>query len=407
MQFCAKNALRIMLLGIATVSLAAAGETGQGSVHGRTAESATGSAQPTQGSARLLARTDGLSILNVALRSGRRTGHSIDCSHFVHGMYERAGFAYPYASSLDLYQGIDEFRRVTNPQPGDLAVWRGHTGIVVDPEERSFLSVLHAGPSIDYYDSRYWKQRGHPRFYRYVKQRTNQGASDSVRRASQKADSREKVQTIAATSKANSEEGEDFEEDRAVNPPQPSPARQQPEADAKEPYAGKESHSSLTAQDVDSANARQLFLGSGRPDADEVRAAFLQASNDSEAKLRGQDLFKFDRPVIVFDHFDVAKMHVSKNSGWIDVQIDHVMVIADGRVEGRSGRERQRWTLSRSRNNTWSLTPASNAIYLTQSGAERVVAHTLATLTDSGAASPASRREKTQLSQLLNSLFEK
>jgi hypothetical protein len=100
-------------------------------------------------------------------------------------------------------------------------------------------------------------------------------------------------------------------------------------------------------------------------------------------------------------------MHVSKNSGWIDVQIDHVMVIADGRVEGRSGRERQRWTLSRSRSNSWSLIPGSNAIYLSQSGAERVVAHTLATLTDSGAASPASRREKTQLSQLLNSLFEK
>jgi hypothetical protein len=408
MQFCAKNALRIVLLGIATVRVATAGDTGQNAVHGRTFENAPAATQPTQGGARLLGRTDGLTILNVALRSGQRAGHSLDCSHFVHSMYERAGFSYPYASSLDLYQGIDEFRRVTTPQPGDLAVWRGHTGIVVDPVERSFLSVLHAGPSIDYYDSRYWKQRGHPRFYRYVKQRTNQGASDSVRRASLKADSREKVQTIAATSKENSEDGENFEEDRAVNSPQPALARQQPEADAKGAYGEKETHnSSVSAQDVNASNARELFFGSGRPKADEVRAAFLQASNDSEARLRSQDLFKSERPVIVFDRFDVAKMHFSKNGGWIDVQIESVMVVAEGRVDGRSSHERQRWTLSRSRNNTWSLTPDSNAIYLSQSGAERVVAHTLATLTDRGAESPADRREKTQLSHLLNSLFEK
>jgi hypothetical protein len=407
MQFCAKNALRIMLLGMAAVPLATAGDPGQGPVQGRTLESATRAAKPTQAGARLLGRADGLAILNVSLRSGQRAGHSLDCSHFVHGMYERAGFSYQYASSLDLYQGIEEFRRVTTPQPGDLAVWRGHAGIVVDPSERSFLSVLHAGPSIDYYDSRYWKQRGHPRFYRYVKQRTNQGASESVRRASLKGDSREKVQSIAATS-ANSEDEGNFEEDRAVNSRPSAPARQRQEADAKAPYAEKESQGPpVTAQDDDSTNTRQLLLGSGRPKADEVRAAFLQASNDSEARLRGQDLFKSDRPVIVFDHFDVAKIHFSKNSGWIDVQIDGVMVIAEGKVYGRSSRERQRWTLSRSRNNTWTLIPASDAIYLSQSGAERVVAHTLATLTDGGPESPAARREKTQLSQLLSSLFEK
>jgi hypothetical protein len=117
MQFCAKNALRIVLLGIATVPMAIAADTGQNPVHGRTFENAAGTVQPTLGGARLVGRTDGVAILNVALRSGQRTGHSLDCSHFVHGMYERAGFSYPYASSLDLYQGIDEFRRVTTPQP--------------------------------------------------------------------------------------------------------------------------------------------------------------------------------------------------------------------------------------------------------------------------------------------------
>jgi hypothetical protein len=410
MHFCAKNAVLIGLLWVGSASIAVAGdalagETGQGAIANRAVGTEGGGLRQTaQARVPLLGRADGVAILNLALDSHPRAGHTLDCSHFVHGMYERAGFSYPYASSLDLYQGIEEFRRVTTPQPGDLAVWRGHVGILVDPAERSFLSVLHAGASIDYYDSRYWKQRGHPRFYRYVRQRTSSGASDSVRRASLKADSQEADPREPATySKAGSEEEYGSKENLAEDSPQSGLAQRQSQAAG----INKSFGNSVAAQTTDSAVARQFIFRSGRPNAEEVRAAFLQASNDSEARLRGQDLFKFGQPVIVFDHFDVAKMHFSKNSGWIDVRLDGVMFIADGRVDGRSGAERQRWTLSRSRSNTWSLTPASNAIYLSQNAAERVVAHTLATLTDSGPESPAAKREKSQLSRLLNSLFEK
>jgi hypothetical protein len=63
---------------------------------------------------------------------------------------------------------VDAFRRVADPLPGDLVVWRGHVGIVVDPDEHTFLSQLRTGVKISQYDSRYWKRRGHPRFYRYV-----------------------------------------------------------------------------------------------------------------------------------------------------------------------------------------------------------------------------------------------
>ena len=48
---------------------------------------------------------------------------SADCSHLVHAIYLQAGFPYPYASSSDLYDGTDDFRRVNRPQPGDLVVW--------------------------------------------------------------------------------------------------------------------------------------------------------------------------------------------------------------------------------------------------------------------------------------------
>ena len=115
---------------------------------------------------RPLTRHEGLAIVHAALHYGP---HAADCSHLVHSLFERAGFPYDYAPSSDLYAGIEEFRRVTNPQPGDLAVWRGHAGIVVNPAKRSFFSMLSSGPGVDSWNSPYWTQWGRPHFFRYLK----------------------------------------------------------------------------------------------------------------------------------------------------------------------------------------------------------------------------------------------
>src|SRR5271169_859392 len=110
---------------------------------------AQGSQHKTTGF-RPLTRREGLAIVRAALHSAR---HAADCSHLVHSLYERAGFSYEYAPSSDLYAGIEEFRRVSHPQPGDLAVWPGHAGIVVNPARHSFFSMLSSGPGLDSYDS--------------------------------------------------------------------------------------------------------------------------------------------------------------------------------------------------------------------------------------------------------------
>jgi hypothetical protein len=92
----------------------------------------------------------------------------LDCSHFVQYLYEQAGLYYGYAPSRTLYDGMEGFRRVSHPEAGDLIVWRGHVGIVVDPEEATFLSALRSGVKTASYESHYWKRRGRPRFFRYV-----------------------------------------------------------------------------------------------------------------------------------------------------------------------------------------------------------------------------------------------
>ncbi len=102
-------------------------------------------------------------------RLGTRIRHTrLDCSHFVHYVYEKAHLPYQYASSEELYEGVDAFQRVFDPMPGDLIVWRGHVGIITDPNGNRFVSVLRSGVKTDDYLSRYWKSRGKPRFLRYV-----------------------------------------------------------------------------------------------------------------------------------------------------------------------------------------------------------------------------------------------
>jgi len=110
-----------------------------------------------------------MSVISAALDDKVRRDSAHDCSHLIHTIYERAGFPYAYASSDDLYDGVDGFRRVSYPQPGDIIVWHGHAGIVVQPSRHVFFSFLTAGPGTDDYHSRYWIARGEPRFYRYIK----------------------------------------------------------------------------------------------------------------------------------------------------------------------------------------------------------------------------------------------
>jgi cell wall-associated NlpC family hydrolase len=184
MRFHATGALVFVLLYVPAphVALAQERQATSGGADQVTRETPDPQQKPIR--SRTLTRSEGLAILDVTLDSRDHSEFAFDCSHFVHGIYERAGLPYEYASSSDLYAGIDEFRRVANPQPGDLAVWRGHAGIVVSPVQHSFFSVLSSGPGVASYNSPYWKQRGRPHFFRYVKSVPRGARSSPIRTAS-------------------------------------------------------------------------------------------------------------------------------------------------------------------------------------------------------------------------------
>ena len=131
------------------------------------AQNARPADEPLTGLRPLNAR-EGREIARATIGKEDDDGGQADCSHLVHDLYEQLGFAYPYASSLDLYNGSEGFVRMRAPQPGDLIVWRGHVGIVVDPKKHSFFSSTSSGVRAADYDSDYWRARGRPRFYRYL-----------------------------------------------------------------------------------------------------------------------------------------------------------------------------------------------------------------------------------------------
>ena len=335
----------------------------------------------TAGDPHTLTRDEGLAVLGAALESRHHRGFESDCSHFVHALYQRAGFPYAYASSVDLYSGIDQFQRVTIPQAGDLAVWRGHVGIVVNPAQHSFFSLLRSGAGVESYESPYWKRRGHPRFFRYVKAIPGTALADSFRNASLKPAAGESPESHERAADETGRAKEFSDKSR-------SSAR----------LAHTQSPSPIIPQFV--------AVGSAHPKPDEIRTAFLQSCADSEEGLRGSDLFSSDRSLVVFDHFMVRKLHLSGTQGWAEVEIDELVSFTAGRSEARNRSERQRWPLIRRAKATWELSLPQHTIYLPQNIAAHITAQQLAQLTGD-TPNNADKAQKIELAQLLNVLLRK
>ena len=115
----------------------------------------------------LVSAEQGQALAEFALQAGPRVRPKPDCSHLVHLLYERAGLVYSYEGSRVLYRGVADFERVKTPQPGDLVVWRGHVGIVLSPEDTTFLSSVRSGIITESWKAAHWVRHGRPHFFRY------------------------------------------------------------------------------------------------------------------------------------------------------------------------------------------------------------------------------------------------
>ncbi len=351
--------------------------------------------QETVSASRLLTLEEGLGIVNAAWVHQQQVRGKPDCSHLAHAVYRFAGLPYPYASSFDLYAGSESFARIETPQPGDLIVWPGHVGIVVDPGQRSFYSSVRSGLRTEPYDSRYWLRRGRPRLYRYVR-----GSGSSLAAVAPRA-SQTQVQVITVPVVENEPEAT------------PSAARRSgPGAKIVSDSAVTDVAEPLLAAARPTFGIRasiRIVTRRAQPTRDEIAEAISELSNAAGNILRSDDLLKLSHPVIIFEQLRLERVEIKGERGWAHVRIDSRVLIADRRINMKRRHEKRRWELRRTATGWLVFTPLER-VYVPSDVAVPVLAAQLALLTQNDVAFSDRAMlvgHQAQLARLLNALLEK
>jgi hypothetical protein len=340
---------------------------------------------------RLIGAKDGRAIVKTAREHEQPAPGKQDCSHLVHEIYATAGFTYPYASSFDLYAGSENFARVKAPQPGDLIVWPGHAGIVLDPHKHSFYSLVRSGLDAEDYDGPYWRSRGKPRFFRYVLQ------------------GRENVLVAKATAPPSSRAAGTTNQRNAT-------------ADASEAQGSAKAASERAAviyglRAPDGAPAApavvpaSIVIAEGRkqPTRDEVAEGISELSNAAGNFLRVDDLASVSLPVVIYEQLSVERLEIKRDHGWAHLQVDSTVSVSNGETQLQKRRESVRWELRRA-GSGWEAVAPLDRIYVPRHVAVAIFAGQLARLTQDdgeGVHRDAVLRQEAQLASLLNALLGK
>ncbi len=346
---------------------------------------------------RLLSREEGRSIVHIAWQVELPADGMRDCSHVVHQIYTDAGFEYPYASSLDIYAGNENFVRVKTAHAGDVIAWPGHVGIVVDPLQHSFYSLVRTGLETQNYESPYWKSRGRPRFYRYKVE--NGGVVTAANTTSAPKVASGPARTL-----------ETIVEERAAAK---NASSNRPPATASERstaiYGPPGPHASPVVMTTEAlAIPPSVIVGTGNkaPTREEVAEGISAWSDPLGSAMVTGDVLK--EPVVIVEMFSVEQVEAKRDHGWARVIVDSRVLINGGTVQVKHRKEKVRWELRRTVSG-WEAVRPTNRIYIPHDAAVKNFAADLARLTSSDGAAEHQEevlRQESQLASLLNALLE-
>ena len=346
---------------------------------------------------RLLTRDEGLAIVDAIsdhhqpLRSKRAKP---DCSHLVNDIYDLAGFPYPYAKSAELYRGHASFVRVSAPQPGDLIVWRGHVGLVLDPRQHFFYSSLRSGLETEDYTSAYWRRRGIPRFYRY------RAATDdnilTARRTAPRTDLEVNFRTQLVSQSVADEPGTNVRSRDSLDIPSSSNDESPIQLASNAQETNRSAPSNLL-----------INLGTKKPTTEQVHDAISKSYQSVSQGLNADSLLHSKSPVVIFTQLRVERLDFKGKHGWADVSIDTEATLTSGTLDKAARHDEQRWELQRAKSG-WTIMAPTQNIYVPRAFAVRVFAQQLAQLTNqSSDVAVSSASEESHLASLLNTLLNK
>ncbi|MGB2890383.1 MAG: hypothetical protein WBC04_22050 [Candidatus Acidiferrales bacterium] len=352
---------------------------------------ASSAAQENSVGPRLLNAEEGLAVVSAARDRREQARHKPDCSHLVHQIYDLAGFPYPYASSFDLYEGVESFRRVATPHAGDLVVWRGHAGIVIDPAQRSFYSSVRLGSRAEYYDGAYWRARGRPRFYRYIVG----GASTLLAADSPRPGRISEGGAQAVTGPAPRETSD-----------APTPATSS--LAGPEPVAASATRTPTADRPLEAPSSILVAIAGDWPTEDEIGESISELNSAAGNVLRNGAPVKPGRTVVIYDQLRVERLEIQGDRGWAHVQVDGRLLISGEKFERKHRREKFRWELRRT-SQGWQLLAVPNRVYVPRDVAVRELAAQLALLTQNDAGSDStdlSLRQQSLVVRALGLLFD-
>jgi hypothetical protein len=311
----------------------------------------------------LVSPEQGQAIANFALQSGRRVRPKPDCSHLVHLLYARAGLIYPYEDSRVLYRGIDDFERVERPQPGDLAVWLGHVGIVLSPEEKTFLSSVRSGIITESWSAPHWARRGRPHFFRY---RIGPSANLALLAAIMSDGPAVRIDDIRSAG-VQSEDTRSV--DARIDPAPRSADAQEPRTHRDMPLPRDDRRDTAAESIVDDSTAFVAMIHQRKtPSKREIVEAILEGSNARAQALTAGRTLDLDHPISVFDHVEISKIKMKHESGSVTVKLNETMSQEDGRVLAARVIERE-LSVSRRRDGVWLISDPRRRTYLPQAQA--------------------------------------
>src|SRR5215467_2878385 len=300
-----------------------------------------------------ISATQGRKILAIMSTLHADFESETDCSHFVHDVYERAGFPYDYVTSRELYVGNTNFTRVHKPQPGDLIVWRGHVGIIIDPKERSFFSSVRSGPDTQFYDSPYWRSRGIARFYRYMTGRPLRGgpALEAAREAKQEAPSRGLENRPPSV---------------LMNPLPPSNFGQAiDQSDSGQFEAPREIVLQMTGRN---------------PTPDEIAAGFIEMNQRSAKSLRTCAMNTFGKPIVIYREMHIRAVQIKGKRGSALVSIESLGTLPDSQAGSQPVWKEESLELEKTKRG-WVMSPVKEAVYVSREVALQLLSARLAELT--------------------------
>ena len=332
---------------------------------------------------RLVAKTEGRRILAAIPTVDVESESETDCSHLVHDIYEQAGFPYEYVSSRELYIGSTNFARVRVPQAGDLVVWRGHVGIVIDPQQHSFFSFVSSGPDTQFYDSPYWRSRGIARFFRYV--------TDKPLHADR---------TLEAADHPDRKPLQVQGDNRSSENHPPSELSKPVSARASHPVPAADTSSSTT---VETPREIVLQVAGKNPSPEEVVAAFVEMNQVFGESLRTGSLNSPGKSIVVYRELRVLAAQIKGKRGTALVRIESLAAPADTQTGSKLRWREQSLEFEKTKRG-WVMSPIQEVAYVKREVALQVLSARLAELAQNTDANAEQEREQKQIIRFLNLL---